>query len=206
MGDQHHRRIQVHERLLEPLQRLDVEMVGGLVEQQHVGARRERARQRGPRELPSGEGVQRPVEVGLGEPEPVGHRGGAVAPQVAAAGLELRLRPGVAAEQRLVGLPRCSSGPRARRAAPRSRAPPRSRRAGTSRSAISRSRGGRWSCSAIRTPLATLSSPRSIVLSPASIRSSVVLPAPLRPAIVMRSRRSSLNDTPLSSGLPAMSL
>src|ERR1700722_12472174 len=58
----------------------------------------------------------------------------------------------------------------------------------------------------MRTPLAMLSSPRSIGVSPASIRSSVVLPAPLRPAIVIRSRRSSLNETPRSSGCPAMSL
>src|SRR5438067_638966 len=38
------------------------------------------------------------------------------------------------------------------------------------------------------------------------MRSSVVLPAPLRPASVSRSRRSSLNETPRSSGSPAMSL
>jgi hypothetical protein len=69
-----------------------------------------------------------------------------------------------------------------------------------------RSRGGRWSWSATRTPFAKLSSPPSIESSPASIRSSVVLPAPLRPAIVIRSRRSSLNETPRSSGAPAMSL
>src|SRR5271170_3741533 len=58
----------------------------------------------------------------------------------------------------------------------------------------------------IRVPFARLSSPRSIEVSPASIRSSVVLPAPLRPASVRRSRRSSLKDTPRSSGCPAMSL
>ena len=39
-----------------------------------------------------------------------------------------------------------------------------------------------------------------------SIRSSVVLPAPLRPDRVMRSRRCRLNETPRSSGSPAMSL
>src|SRR3954471_3982592 len=38
------------------------------------------------------------------------------------------------------------------------------------------------------------------------MRSSVVLPAPLRPAMVSRSRRSSLSETPLSRGAPAMSL
>src|SRR5580693_4584663 len=58
----------------------------------------------------------------------------------------------------------------------------------------------------MRALLAMLSSPRSIEVSPASIRSRVVLPAPLRPATVMRSRRSSLNETPRRSGAPAMSL
>ena len=38
------------------------------------------------------------------------------------------------------------------------------------------------------------------------MRSSVVLPAPLRPDRVIRSRRSSLNEMPRSSGEPAMSL
>ena len=54
--------------------------------------------------------------------------------------------------------------------------------------------------------LASTSSPTSIDASPASIRSSVVLPAPLRPDSVIRSRRSSLNEMPRSSGSPAMSL
>src|SRR3954451_3077939 len=75
-----------------------------------------------------------------------------------------------------------------------------------SRRLRSRSRGGRWSWRATRVPLAATSSPPSIDVSPDSIRSSVVLPAPLRPAIVMRSRRSSLNDTPRSSGSPLISL
>src|SRR3954453_967874 len=69
-----------------------------------------------------------------------------------------------------------------------------------------RSRGGRWSCSATRTPFDSTISPPSTLVSPASMRSSVVLPAPLRPAIVSRSRRSSLSETPLSRGAPAMSL
>ena len=63
VGDEHDRRVELDERLLEPLQRLDVEMVGGLVQQQHVRARGERAGQRGARQLPAGERVQRAVEV-----------------------------------------------------------------------------------------------------------------------------------------------
>src|SRR3954468_1082417 len=58
----------------------------------------------------------------------------------------------------------------------------------------------------MRTSLANVSWPPSTEVSPDSIRSSVVLPAPLRPASVSRSRRSSLNETPRSSGEPAMSL
>ncbi|MDX6538422.1 MAG: ATP-binding cassette, subfamily er 3, partial [Gaiellales bacterium] len=46
----------------------------------------------------------------------------------------------------------------------------------------------------------------TIDVSPASMRSRVVLPLPLRPDRVSRSRRSSLNETPRNSGLPAMSL
>ena len=56
--DEHDRRVELDERLLEPLERLDVEMVGGLVEQQHVRAGGERAGQRRARELAAGEGVQ----------------------------------------------------------------------------------------------------------------------------------------------------
>ena len=55
-------------------------------------------------------------------------------------------------------------------------------------------------------PLASTSSPPSIEASPEIIRSSVVLPAPLRPDRLMRSRRSSLNEMPRSSGSPEMSL
>ena len=36
--DQHHRRVEARQRLLEPLQRLDVEVVRGLVQQQHIRA------------------------------------------------------------------------------------------------------------------------------------------------------------------------
>ena len=142
------------------------------------------------------------LEVLVAKAEAVRHRGRAIAPQVAAARLEPRLRAGVAAERRLVARRPRHRCPRARAARPRSRAPRRSPTARSRAAPSPRSRGGRWSCSAMRTPLATLSSPRSIDVSPASIRSSVVLPAPLRPAIVRRSRRSSLNETPSQQRLP----
>src|SRR5687768_15569867 len=58
----------------------------------------------------------------------------------------------------------------------------------------------------MRAPFSNTSSPPSTELCPASMRNRVVLPAPLRPASVMRSPRSSLNDTPRNSGAPATSL
>src|SRR3954451_21573117 len=58
----------------------------------------------------------------------------------------------------------------------------------------------------MRGPFSNTRCPESIDVSPASMRSSVVLPAPLRPDSVIRSRRSSLNETPRKSGSPAMSL
>jgi hypothetical protein len=103
---QHHRRVQIHERLLKPLQRLDVQMVGGLVQQQHVRAGGKRASERGARELPAGERVQRAIQVRVAEPEAVRHRGRAVAPQVAAASLQPRLRAGVTRQHRLVRVAR----------------------------------------------------------------------------------------------------
>ena len=121
MRDEHDRRIELDERLLQPLQRLDVEMVGGLVEQQHVGAGGERPGERGARELTAGERVERTVEVGFAEAEAVGHRGRAVAPQVAAARIQARLGPGVARERGLVAGARPPSSPPARSARPRSR-------------------------------------------------------------------------------------
>src|SRR5262249_59763563 len=47
--------------LLEPLEARHVEVVGRLVEQQQIRVAYERARERGARELTSGEGLQRPV-------------------------------------------------------------------------------------------------------------------------------------------------
>ncbi len=102
MGDEHHGGVELDERALQPLQRLDVEMVGGLVEQQHVGAGGERTRERGARELPTGERVEAAVEIRVGEPQTMRHHGGAIAPQIPAVGLQARLGAGVAVQQRLV--------------------------------------------------------------------------------------------------------
>ena len=110
VGDQHDRGVEARQRLLQPLQRLDVEVVGGLVQQQHVGVRRQRPRQRGARQLPAGEGVQRALQVLLGEAQPARHHRRAVAPQVAPERLQPRLRAGVAVEGRLLGA-RCPALP-----------------------------------------------------------------------------------------------
>ena len=164
----------------------------------------ERAGERAARELAAGEGPQRAVEVGVGEPEAVDDRPRALAPAVAAGGLEARVDVGVA-RRAPPRRPPPSPSPGGR-APPRARAARGSRRA-RSRAARCRARAaGAGRAGRRARPWRSTSSPPSIDVSPESIRSSVVLPAPLRPAIVSRSRRSSLNETPRSSGSPAMSL
>ena len=101
MRDQHHRCVEARERLLEPLQRLDVEVVGGLVQQQQLRAGRQRAGERGARELAAGERVERALQVVLREAQAARHHRRAVAPQVAPQRLQARLRAGVPFERRL---------------------------------------------------------------------------------------------------------
>ena len=55
MRDEHHGSGEGLQRVLERLTALEVEMVGGLVEQQHVGARAHEHRQRQPAALAPGE-------------------------------------------------------------------------------------------------------------------------------------------------------
>ena len=74
MRDEDHGGVQRLQHRLEPLERLDVEVVRRLVEQQQVGLRRERARERRARQLAAREGRERPVEVGIGEAEPAHDR------------------------------------------------------------------------------------------------------------------------------------
>ena len=88
--------------LLEPLETCDVEVIGRLVEQQEVGVAAKGPGERSPRQLAAGEGLERPVEIGLGKPETAHDRGCAIAPGVAARMLEPGLRVRVAAESRLV--------------------------------------------------------------------------------------------------------
>ncbi len=96
--DEDHAGIDRLQHLLEPLERLDVEMVRRLVEQQQVRLRRERTRERRACELAAGERAQRPVEVVVGEAQPAHDGRRAVAPVVPARMLEPSLRLGVAAQ------------------------------------------------------------------------------------------------------------
>ncbi len=102
MGDEDHGGVDRAQRLLEPLERLDVEVVGRLVEQEQVGLRRQCARERRARELATREGVKRPVEIVLVEAEAAHDRGCPVAPVVPARMLEPRLRLRVAPQGRRV--------------------------------------------------------------------------------------------------------
>src|SRR5205807_5689347 len=99
--DEDDRRVHGDERLLEPLQRLDVEVVGRLVEQQQVGLGDQRASQRRARELAAGERLQRAVELLVAEAEPAHGAERALAPRVAAVVLELALRAAVGVQRAL---------------------------------------------------------------------------------------------------------
>ena len=100
MGDEHDRRVERRQLALEPLEALHVEVVRRLVEQEEVRVGREGAREGGARQLSAGERVERPVEVGVAEPEPTEDRRGAIAPRPPAGVLEPRLRLAVAAQGR----------------------------------------------------------------------------------------------------------
>ena len=104
VGDHDDRGVERLELGLQPLERVDVEVVRRLVEQEQVGLGGERAGQRGARELAAGEARELAVEGVVGEAEVVEHRRRAVAPRVAAAVLELALQPRVAVVD--VGRPR----------------------------------------------------------------------------------------------------
>jgi hypothetical protein len=102
VGDEDDGRVEGEQRFLEPLERLDVEVVRRLVEQQQVGLGGERPGERCARELAAGEGLQGAVEVRVDEPEAVDDRACALAPAVAAGGLEARVHVAVAVERGLV--------------------------------------------------------------------------------------------------------
>ena len=89
VGDEHDRGVERDQVGLQPLERLDVEVVGRLVEQQQIGVPGQRPAERGAGQLAAGEGVQRAVEVGVvAEAEAVQGRQRPLAPVVAAGVLE----------------------------------------------------------------------------------------------------------------------
>ena len=203
--DDHAGGVERGELALEPLEAGDVQVVGGLVEEDEVGIAGQGARERRAGDLTAREGRELAVEVVVVEAEAANDCAGVVAPPVPARVLEAGLGARVGRERRLVVVacghrllePRSS-----RSVATRSEAPERT----YSRRLRLRSSGGRWSWSAMRVPFSITRSPPSIEVSPISMRISVVLPAPFGPASASRSRRSSLNETPSKSRLPANSL
>ena len=199
-------RVDRGELALEPLEAVDVEVVRRLVEQEQVGVARERAAERGARQLAAGEGRELPVEVGVAEAEPAQHRGrrgraSSTRPRARAA--PAPRRSGAASRRRArraPSPPRAAAAPaRSRRGRPRPRA--RTRAASGRGRAAGAGRGARPS-----RPSASAISPPWIVVSPMIARRSVVLPAPFWPASARRWPRSTENETPSKSGSPASSL
>ena len=203
MRDEHDRGVERDQVLLEPLERRDVEMVGRLVEQQQVGVAGERPGERGAGQLAAGE---RGPASGRGRRRR-GTRARAALPARDRASGSRRRAPGVPAPPRS-GRASTRRGRRRAIACSRRPDPPRSRPAPCApERTYSRSEDAAfaWRALVVQRDLDALREhqlPASIDASPESIRSSVVLPAPLRPDRVIRSRRSSLNEIPRSSGSP----
>ena len=193
MGDEDHRRVDRAQELLEPFERLDVEVVRRLVEEQQVGLRCEGAGQRGARELAAGERRDRAVRGrpsrsrGSGSRRRRGRASRSRLRARAAPGPRSTARASSGRGRRPPSPPRARAAPA--RPPPGPRCPPaRSRRSGRLLDA-----GGRWSWSVTLAPFSKARSPPSSEISPASARRSVVLPAPFTPARASRSRRSTLN-------------
>ena len=188
---------------LEPFDARDVQVVRRLVEEEEVRIAGQGTRKRRARELSAGEGGERPLEVGIGEPETADDRFGPVAPAVTTRVLEPRLGPGVGVQ--------CPGV-----VAALGHGPLELRKLGFGRQKVG---GPRKDVAAERQvallwrplivegdPRPLASSPPSGRTSPVSIRRSVVLPAPFGPASATRSLRSTLKDTPSKSGEPLHSL
>ena len=105
VGDQDDRSVHLAQIALEPLERLDVEVVGRLVEEQEVGLRGERPSERGPGELAAGEAREVALELGVAEAEAPDRRPGLVPPAVAARMLE----PSLGRSRRRRASPRVAS-------------------------------------------------------------------------------------------------
>ena len=102
VGHEHDRGVDRRQLALEPFEALDVEVVGGLVEQEQIRVAGERAAERGAGQLAAREGRELAVEVLVAEAKAAENRRGAVAPVPAAGMLEPRLRCAVAAHRCVV--------------------------------------------------------------------------------------------------------
>ncbi len=91
VGDEDEGALVVEQELLEPLDGVDVKVVGRLVEQQQVGVGEQRAGQRHARELAARERVQPALEHLVGQPEAFDDAREAAAVRVAAEVLEAAL-------------------------------------------------------------------------------------------------------------------
>ena len=104
VGDEDDGGVELDQVPLQPLQRGDVEMVGGLVEQQQVGLGGEGAGQRGAGQLAAGEGRQGALGLLGDEAEAAQDGEDFVAPAVAAAGFQPLLGGGVGGHRLLAGV------------------------------------------------------------------------------------------------------
>ena len=135
--DDDHRAVVGGEEVLEPGERLEVEVVGGLVEQQEIRTQQEEPGQRRPHAPAARELAERPVDRGGGEAEPAQDDLGLGLEPVAAEGLEAvldlavavgQLRPASAAAMRAASArapPRAARPRRSRTAPPPARCRPR---------------------------------------------------------------------------------
>ncbi len=175
---------------------VEVEMVGRLVQQQHVGRADQRLRQRHALLPASGQVAHRPVRR---QSELSQHRVDAVRQRPAAALVEPALQRVHAGQARRAIAVRKQAS--MRDGSP-SAAVPSSPRPSATASKTERSASNAGSCTthAMRVPGATQESPASRSVIPARTRSNDDLPVPLRPMSPMRSRASSWKSAASSSG------
>ena len=166
--DEHGVRV-AREEALEPDRALEVEVVGRLVEQQHVGPREEHRGQRHPHPPAAGEvGAGAPLRRGVEAEAAAGSRPPAPRPNAP------RCRRAASGSRRSGGRP-CASSASASSAARSTSA------ASTVSTRLSRVAGASCATPPIRARFGTSISPASSGSSPRISRNSVVLPLPLRP-------------------------
>ena len=132
----------------------------------------------------------------VGEAEPAKRARRALAPAVPARVVEPRLSARHSAGASRARGRRPPSPPRARAAPPRRDEPGRARRGRSPAGHVRCAAAGAGRGAPAGRPSRSASSPPWSSVSPVSIRRSVVLPAPFGPASAIRSRRSSVNETP----------